>query len=78
MRFFHSVISFISPNVNAFKFLKSISKTALGCPAAANIEPKFSKFLSIYALVFIRDYIARNVDYIPELDEMKKVINISK
>ena len=31
-----------------------------------------------YALVFIRDYIARNVDYIPELDEMKKVINISK
>ena len=28
-----------------------------------------------YALVFIRDYIARNVDHIPELDEMKKVIN---
>ena len=28
-----------------------------------------------YALVFIRDYIARNVDDIPELDEMKKVIN---
>ena len=31
-----------------------------------------------YALVFIRDYIARNVDYIPELDEMKRVVSLKK
>ena len=29
-----------------------------------------------YALVFIRDYIARNVDVIPELDDMKRVITV--
>ncbi len=28
-----------------------------------------------YALVFIRDYIARNVDHIPELDHMKSLLN---
>ena len=28
-----------------------------------------------YALVFIRDYIARNVNHIPELDEMKNLVN---
>jgi len=27
-----------------------------------------------YALVFIRDYIARNVEHIPELDDMRRVI----
>ena len=31
-----------------------------------------------YALVFIRDYIARNVDVIPELDDMKRVITTVK
>ena len=30
-----------------------------------------------YALVFIRDYIARNVNHIPELDEMKSLVNSS-
>jgi hypothetical protein len=30
-----------------------------------------------YALVFIRDYIARNVNHIPELDEMKNLVNNS-
>ena len=30
-----------------------------------------------YALVFIRDYIARNVDHIPELDHMKYLVNQS-
>lgn len=28
-----------------------------------------------YAIVFIRDYIARNVDYIPELDCMENIVN---
>lgn len=28
-----------------------------------------------YALVFIRDYIARNVDNIPELDQMRSLVN---
>ena len=31
-----------------------------------------------YALVFIRDYIARNVYYIPELDEIKRVVSLKK
>lgn len=31
-----------------------------------------------YAVVFIRDYIARTVDYIPELDEMKSVLSNNK
>ena len=31
-----------------------------------------------YAVVFIRDYIARTVDYIPELDEMKNVLSNNK
>ena len=30
-----------------------------------------------YALVFIRDYIAGNVNHIPELDEMKSLVNSS-
>ena len=44
MRFSHSAISFVIPEVNAFKFLKSISKTALGWPAAAKtvLTPEFS------------------------------------
>ncbi len=29
-----------------------------------------------YALVFIKDYIARNVDYIPELQDMRNVITV--
>lgn len=28
-----------------------------------------------YVLVFIRDYIARNVDRVPELDHMKALVN---
>ena len=28
-----------------------------------------------YALVFIRDYIARNVDHIPELDQMTSLVD---
>ena len=30
-----------------------------------------------YALVFIRDYIARNVDHIPELDQMRSLVDNS-
>ena len=30
-----------------------------------------------YALVFIRDYIARNVNHIPELDQMRSLVKES-